>query len=146
MPEMAAKFRQKLWFVRGQLKNEKLHFECAGASGSRLGPSRKADKNTEKTICEPTHLQTRFSSKKVSQKIIPSCMKMQPLDHLSGPVSPNPSIQKAHAFPLQLQSLQGMLSVILFRTTSCPSCRSHGPPGRSRGAKMVPRDAPEVPK
>ena len=35
---------------------------------------------------------------------------------------------------------------ILFQTTSCPSCCSHGPPRWSRGAKMAPGGASEVPE
>ena len=40
----------------------------ARASGSRLGPSRKSEKTIDKTIYEPTHLQTRFSSKKYLER------------------------------------------------------------------------------
>ena len=56
---------------RGRLKNEKLRLDCAGASGSRLGPSRKAGKNTEKPVCEPTHLQTLFSPQKYLKNFNP---------------------------------------------------------------------------
>ena len=41
---------------RDRLENEKLRFDSANASGSRLWPSRKIKKNYKKTACEPTHL------------------------------------------------------------------------------------------
>ena len=42
-----------------------MRFDCAGASGSRVGPSRKSQKNTETAACEPTHSRMMFFNEKV---------------------------------------------------------------------------------
>ena len=64
VPEILPQFLEKPHMFRGRLENDKLRFDCAGASGSRVGPSRKAHKNYEETTCEPTHLQDRFYCEK----------------------------------------------------------------------------------
>ena len=68
MPEMTLKWTNKskknCVCSEAASKMKKLRLDCAGASGSRLGHSRKYEKTLEKTIYEPAHLQTRFYSKK----------------------------------------------------------------------------------
>ena len=43
----------------------KLCFDCAGASGSRVGPYRKPEKNKENATCEPSRSGGRFFMEKV---------------------------------------------------------------------------------
>ena len=63
MPNMSFRLSKK-YLLRPARKWKTIRVDCAGASGSRIGPSREADNNSEKTICQPTHLQDRFHSKK----------------------------------------------------------------------------------
>ena len=42
-----------------------MRFDCAGASGSRVGPSRKSQKNTETAACEPTRSRMTFFNEQV---------------------------------------------------------------------------------
>ena len=42
-----------------------MRFDCAGASGSRVRPSRKARKNTETAACKPTRFRMTFFNKQV---------------------------------------------------------------------------------
>ena len=42
-----------------------MRFDCAGASGSRVRPSRKSQKNTETAACKPTRFRMTFFSEKV---------------------------------------------------------------------------------
>ena len=50
-------------FFGGRLENEKLRFDCAGASGSRLGPSRKAKKTQKKQPPNQHTYNTDFTPK-----------------------------------------------------------------------------------
>ena len=56
--------------VRGHAENGKLCFDCAGASGSRVGPSRKPQKNKENATCEPSRSGGRFFIEKVTKSDI----------------------------------------------------------------------------
>ena len=66
LPKMSLKLVRKPCLFRGRLENRELRVDYGGASGSRIGPSRKADKNGEQSICEPTHLQDRFENLEVA--------------------------------------------------------------------------------
>ena len=92
MPEMPLKILEKPCMFRGWLENEKLRFDSAGASGSRLGPSRKANKNTEKNDLRTNTSTIPILLQKVTQKIATKRVKSLPIFRLPGPVSPNPSI------------------------------------------------------
>jgi len=55
---------------RGHAEHEKLCFDCAGASGPRVGPSRKQQKKVENATCETTCSGLRFFAKQMSTRNI----------------------------------------------------------------------------
>ena len=55
---------------KGHAENGKLCFDCAGASGSRVGLSRKPQKNKEHATCEPSRSGGRFFIEKVTKSDI----------------------------------------------------------------------------
>ena len=58
-PEMLPELTQKQYYVREHTGNDKLCFDCAGVSGSRVGSSRKVQK-TGKTIVGPVFAYVGF--------------------------------------------------------------------------------------
>ena len=126
-PKINLKIQEKLGFFQGRLKNEKLRLDCAGASGSRLGPSRKACKNTEKPVCEPTHLQTIFSLQKYLKNF-------------------NPWEQKSHrSISFQAQSPQTpLLNKLTLSTRNSNHSRECFPSSRFGPPRVLPA-APMVP-
>ena len=93
--EMLQQIWRKPYLFRGYLRNDKLCFDCAGASGSRVGPSKKPNKSEGKTTCEQTHLQCRFVCGKVAQTILTFSVKTSPVFHC---FKTKPLYSKANAF------------------------------------------------
>jgi hypothetical protein len=61
------KIHQKTNLFQGRLKNGKVRFDCAGASGWRVEPSRKTNKSKEKRPANQHTHKTDFSVKNSSQ-------------------------------------------------------------------------------
>ena len=68
--EMPPELQYKRHPVGGHAENGKLCFDCAGASGSKVGPFRKPQKNKENATCEPSRSGGRFFIGKVTKSDI----------------------------------------------------------------------------
>ena len=93
-PRNATKIRKKTHLFQDRLKNEKLRFDCAGASGSRVEPSRKACKSKEKRPANQHTYKADFTPKSSSKKLPFLCA------NLTSRSLPRPSLPK----PLYLKS------------------------------------------
>ena len=146
LPDSLSQFLEKPHICRGRLENEKLRFDCTGASGSRVGPSRKTHKSEEKRPANQDTHKTDLSMKS-SSKRRPFLCENRTARSASWPSLPNPLYKKltlsyrnsnhsGNAFRHPSMDPKGSFLVL----PGVPGS-SHGPPGCQSGALGMPNES-----
>ena len=133
-PRNATKILRKTHLFQDRLKNGKVRFDCAGAGGSRVEPSKKTNKSEEK---RPANQHTHKTDFSVKSNTAPAQSPQTPL-FKKLTLSHRNSNHSKECFPSSKNGLQGVLSCIPRSQVSLD--RPHGRPGAKVEAPGLPND------